>query len=149
MTSNYGERFGDSTVSLDIKYFNPRNMKQNSIVLIIGKRGSGKSTVAKDVMSYHTNIPVGICICKTNKMNDFWTPHLPQLFIHHDYNEALTYKLLDHQEREWQRHKRECEERGEEANIEDITPAFAIYDDVTFDKSFFRDAATRELFMNG
>lgn len=147
---DYGERFGVSgNVSLNIDYFDPKTIPKNSVLLIIGRRGTGKSTLAKDIMSYHTDIPMGFCICKTNTMNDFWTPHIPQKFIHHEYNQSLTYKILEHQEHEWQKHKKQCERKGVTAKVSDIKPAFAIYDDVTFDKSFLKDAATRELFMNG
>lgn len=145
----YGESRTKSGVSLDISFFDPRTIKRNSIILVIGKRGSGKSTVARDIMSYHSDIKAGLCICKTNRMNGFWSPHIPARFIHEQYSQQLTYNLLEYQEKKWLRHKRKCIRHGKTAKLEDIKPIFAIYDDVTFDKSFLRDQATRELFMNG
>lgn len=143
------QRSNHQPIVVDIDYFDPSSMKKNCIVFIIGKRGSGKSTVAEHIMSYHTDIKEGICISKTDKMNGFWTRHLPPLFIHHNYSPSITYKLLDHQEAKWQKHKKECKRQGIKPNLEDIEPVFAIYDDITYDKSFLKDKATRELFMNG
>eukprot|EP00094_Tigriopus_californicus_P014530 TCALIF_14168-PA protein Name:"Similar to MIMI_L437 Uncharacterized protein L437 (Acanthamoeba polyphaga mimivirus)" AED:0.03 eAED:0.03 QI:0/-1/0/1/-1/1/1/0/212 len=121
----------------------------NGIVFIIGKRGSGKSTVAEDIMSNFTHMREGICVSKTDKMNGFWTKHLPPQFIFHDYSSDITRRLIRHQEKKWMKHKKKCEAEGVEPQTSDIEPCFAIFDDVTFDKSFLRDAVTRELFMNG
>ena len=141
--------YGQHATEIDVDYFDPSTIRKSSIIFIIGKRGSGKSTVAEDIMSYHTDIKEGICISKTDKMNEFWTKHLPPLFIHHEYNSSITYRLLSHQEDKWQKHKKACRKRGEEPKLKDIEPVFAIYDDITYDKSFLKDKATRELFMNG
>lgn len=134
---------------LNIGYFDPSTMKKNGITFIVGRRGSGKSTVAEYIMSFHTDIKEGICLSKTDKMNGFWSNHVPQLFIHHEYSPDITYSLLQHQEDKWKRYKKKCKKEGKEAKLEDITPVFAIYDDVTYDKTFLKDKATRELFMNG
>lgn len=139
----------DNGLTIDTTYFNPRSIRTSSVILVIGKRGSGKSTVAEDIMSYFTHVKEGVCVSKTDKMNGFWSKHIPKLFIHHEYSDTITQKLLKHQEAKWIKHQKECWRRGVEPKTEDIEPCFAIYDDVTYDKRFLRDAATRELFMNG
>ncbi len=139
----------DDDGALDVQYFKPRSIKQNSVIFIIGKRGSGKSTVAESIMRHHRNIKEGVCISKTDKMNRFWSKHIPELFVHHKYSPKITDRILTHQEKRWAKIERRCIERGEEPDPANIPPVFAIYDDVTYDKSFLRDDATRELFMNG
>lgn len=139
----------DNSLTIDTTYFNPKSIRTSSVILIIGKRGSGKSTVAEDIMSYFTHVKEGVCVSKTDKMNGFWSKHIPKLFIHHEYSDTITKKLLKHQEAKWIKHRKECWRRGVEPKTEDIEPCFAIYDDVTYDKRFLRDGATRELFMNG
>ena len=80
---------------LDITYFDTKSIAQNSIVLILGKRGSGKTTVAENIMEPHTYIKEGICISKTDKMNGFWGGrHIPQLFVHHEYHPSITENLF-------------------------------------------------------
>lgn len=135
--------------TIDIKYFDPRQINPASVILLIGKRGSGKSTVAEDLMSYFTFLKEGVCVSKTDKMNGFWSEHIPKLFIHHKYSESITQRLLAHQEKKWLKHKKECKALGVKPEISNIEPCFAIFDDVTYDKRFLRDNATRELFMNG
>lgn len=132
-----------------IRYFDPRVIRQNCIIFIIGRRGTGKSTVAATLMKHFTNIKEGICVSKTDKMNQFWAERIPSPFIHHEYSSTITQKLIMYQEKKWQRIRRECAAKGMKADPSMIEPVFAIYDDVTYDKTFLRDAATRELFMNG
>ena len=136
-------------MDLGIKYFDPRVIKPNSVVLMIGRRGSGKSTVAEDFMSYHTQISEGVCVSPTDSMNRFWTKHIPPLFIHHSYSHDITEKFLGHQEAKWKKEVKRCNRKGVEPNCKDIEPAFVIYDDVTYDKSFLRNTMTRRLLMNG
>lgn len=136
-------------MDLQVSYFDPSKMSRTSTVLLIGRRGSGKSTMAADIMSHQRNIREGMCISPTDAMTGFWRKHVPPLFIHHDYDESVTEAFLDHQDRKWRSYKRECKKRGITPEEGKIDPAFAIYDDVTYDKSFFRNTLTRRLFMNG
>lgn len=136
-------------MDLDIKYFDPSKMKTTSVVLLIGKRGSGKSTIAEDLMSYHTNIGEGVCVSPTDKLTGFWRKHIPPLFIHHNYTPTITEDFLAHQSEKWMAYKRKCKETGEEMEEGKIDPAFIIYDDCTYDKSFLKNKGTRELLMNG
>lgn len=136
-------------MDLDIKYFDPSKMKSTSVVLLIGKRGSGKSTIAEDIMSYQTGIGEGVCVSPTDKLTGFWRKHIPPLFIHHKYTPQITEDFLAHQSEKWKKYKRECKEKGLPMEEGKIEPAFIIYDDCTYDKSFLKNKGTRELLMNG
>lgn len=134
---------------VEIDALDPASLAQDAVILVLGKRGTGKSTVAEDILSYHTNITEGICVSRTDRMNGFWSRHIPELFIHDTFEESTTAKLLKHQEEKWMVHKRECRAKGRVPRLRDIEPAFAIYDDMTYDKGFLRNPTIRELLMTG
>lgn len=138
-----------AAMDLEIKYFDPTKMSKTASVLLIGRRGSGKSTTAEDIMSYQTHIKEGICISPTDNMTGFWSHHIPPLFIHHQYDYNITEEFLDHQDRKWRNYKRDCAKRGEEPEEGRVEQAFIICDDVTYDQSFFKNKSTRRLYMNG
>lgn len=94
-------------------------MRDGAVVLIVGRRGSGKSTVAEDIMSYKRQVQRGVCVSATEKANSFWSPHIPQCFIHYAYDDAITKDLFRMQ-------KKVKKKTGS------VEPAFAIYDDLMF-----------------
>lgn len=123
-------------MNVDIKYWDPSQMRDGAVVLVVGRRGAGKSTLAEDLMSYKRNVKRGICVSATEKANPFWSKHIPQCFIHYDYDENITKDLFRMQ-------------RKVKKKIGHVEPAFAIYDDLMFDKSFVKSKLTRRVFMNG
>lgn len=136
-------------MELDISYFDPTKMSHTATVLLIGRRGSGKSTTAADIMSHHAHIEEGICISPTDSMTSFWRNHIPPLFIHHEYDQSVTEEFLKHQHSKWIRYKNYCKKAGIPAEEGKVDPAFVIFDDVTYDKTFFKSKLTRQLMMNG
>jgi energy-coupling factor transporter ATP-binding protein EcfA2 len=136
---------------MEISEFDPSSIRPASITFIIGRRGCGKSTVAEDFMRHLQHIGEGFCMSKTDALNSFWSKHLPKACIHHEYSPDIAKNILERQFLRKERlHKRWISEGiTKEPEPKDIPPTFAIYDDVTFDKSFLRDPTTRELFMNG
>ena len=71
----------------DGNYMNPR-------IAIIAKSGSGKSWVIRDILHYIKDIPAGIIIAPTDRMNGFYNDLFPLTFIYHEYNEHIIPKLL-------------------------------------------------------
>lgn len=123
-------------MNIDIRYWDPCQMKDGAVVLVVGRRGSGKSTVAEDLMSYKRNVKRGVCISATEKSNSFWHKHIPSCFIHYAYDDSITRDLFKMQ-------KKVKKQTGR------VEPAFAIYDDLMFDKAFVKSKWTRRVFMNG
>ena len=110
-------------------------MRPGAVVLLVGRRGSGKSTLAADIMSYQRSAKRGIAVSATEKANPFWGKYIPSCFIHYKYSDSVTKKLFDMQKK--------CKK-----DTGTIDPAFAIYDDVMFDKSFIRSKLTRQIFVS-
>lgn len=122
--------------SIDIKYFNPATMRPGSVVLVVGRRNSGKSTLVADLLSYQRHCRRGVCVSATERANPFWGKYIPQCFIDYEYSDNVTKKLFKMQ-------ARVKKQKGE------VEPAFAIYDDCLFDRNFMKSKQTRRLFMNG
>ena len=51
--------------NVQLKKFDMSSIPQDSVVVLIGKRNTGKSYLCKDLLYYHKNIPVGTVISGT------------------------------------------------------------------------------------
>lgn len=136
-------------MDLALKFFDPSAIKGGKVIFMIGRRGTGKSTVAADFMSYQTHIDRGIVVSETDRMNHFWQKHVPRVFVHHQYTHEITNNILKHQEEKWIKYCKKCMKKGKEPEEGKIDPIFAVYDDVSYDRSLFRNKPMRRLMMNG
>ena len=57
---------------LQIKEFSLNEMVKDPSIIMIAKRGSGKSWVARAILQHFRRIPVGIIIAPTDRMNSFY-----------------------------------------------------------------------------
>lgn len=122
--------------------------EQNSgpVIVLIGRRDTGKSFLVKDLLYYHQDIPIGTVISGTEAGNGFYAAHVPKLFIHDEYNTAIIENILKRQKTVLKQVKREIE-AYKRSNID--PRAFVILDDCLFDATWTRDKLMRLLFMNG
>ena len=104
------------------------------VIVLIGRRDTGKSFLVKDLMYYHQDIPIGTVISGTEAGNGFFGEHVPKLFIHDAYNTDLKQV-----KKEMESYKR--------STIDPRT--FVVLDDCLFDNKWTRDTMMRLLFMNG
>jgi hypothetical protein len=128
----------------DIK-FNP-NENRGPVVVLIGRRDTGKSFLVRDLLYYHQDIPVGTVISGTEAGNGFYGNHVPKIFIHDEYNTAIIENILKRQKMVLKQVKKEKEAYGR-TNID--PRAFVILDDCLYDATWSRDKVMRLLFMNG
>ena len=139
-------------MSLELKKFNMRNIKfdKNSsngpVVVLIGRRDTGKSFLVRDLLYYHQNIPIGTVISGTEAGNGFYASHVPKLFIHDEYNTAIIENILKRQKTVIKQIKKE-NEGYKKSNID--PRAFVILDDCLYDAGWSKDKLMRLLFMNG
>ena len=77
--------------------FELKNMVKNPSILIIGKRGTGKSYCVRDILYHQRHIPGGLVIAPTDKMCMFYKDFFPNLYIHHNDNEIKPDKILERQ----------------------------------------------------
>ena len=139
-------------MTLDLKKFDMKNISfrpdenKGPVVVLIGRRDTGKSFLVRDLLYYHQDIPIGTVISGTEAGNGFFAAHVPKLFIHDEYNTAIIENILKRQKTVMKQIKREMEAYKRTS----IDPrAFVILDDCLYDNKWTRDKMMRLLFMNG
>jgi hypothetical protein len=139
-------------MNLELKKFNMKqisfnpNENKGPVVILIGRRDTGKSFLVRDLLYYHQDIPIGTVISGTEAGNGFFGSHVPKLFIHDEYNTAIIENILKRQKLVLKQVKKEKEAYGR-SNID--PRAFVILDDCLYDNSWSKDKVMRLLFMNG
>ena len=124
-------------MNIQIKKFNPKSIEPNRIVLFIGKRNTGKSTLVKDILWHNRKIPMGMIMSPTEESNCFYQNMVPDLFIYNDYDPGVIEKLIKRQKK--------CIRNG----IKDCN-TFVLLDDCMYDsKRITKDTNIRGIFMNG
>ena len=87
-------------MSLDLRKFDMKNISfrpdenKGPVVVLIGRRDTGKSFLVRDLLYYHQDIPIGTVISGTEAGNGFFAAHVPKLFIHDEYNTAIIENIL-------------------------------------------------------
>ena len=139
-------------MTLELKKFDMRSISfkpdenKGPVIVLIGRRDTGKSYLVRDVLYYHQDIPIGTVISGTEAGNGFYSKHVPRLFIHDEYNTAIIENILKRQKTVLKQVKRELEAYRRSK----LDPrAFVILDDCLYDASWTKDKMMRLLFMNG
>jgi hypothetical protein len=139
-------------MSLELKKFDMKsisfkpNENKGPVVVLIGKRDTGKSFLVRDLLFYQQEIPIGTVISGTEEGNGFYGKMVPKLFVHNEYNTAIIENILKRQRTVLKQIKKEMETYKRST----IDPrAFVILDDCLYDNTWSRDKMMRLLFMNG
>ena len=133
-------------MQLQLKKFDITDIKNDKVVVFIGKRETGKSFLVKDVLYYHQDIPIGTVISPTEAANCFYGNIIPPLFIHDEYTPELLQNVVKRQKMVISKVKEE-ERMYSKSNIDG--KAFIILDDCLYDNAWTKDKNIRALFMNG
>ena len=116
------------------------------VIILIGRRDTGKSFLVRDLLYFHQSVPIGTVISGTEAGNGFYSAHVPKLFIHEEYNTVLIENVLRRQKMVLKQMKKE-KEMYNKTSIDPRT--FCILDDCLYDNSWAKDKLMRLLFMNG
>ena len=69
---------------LPIRQFKLTDMVENPAIIMIAKRGSGKSWIVRSIMHHFRSIPCGMIIAPTDRMNPFYNVFFQiHIFIMH------------------------------------------------------------------
>jgi hypothetical protein len=130
----------NGTDRLPINEFKLDSMCENPSIVMIAKRGSGKSVVCKAILNHFRHIPAGLIIAPTDRMNCFYGNFFPESYIHYDYRSDIIEKLLYRQDMMIEKKKKK--------NID--SRAFIVMDDCLSKRgSWMKDQPITELLFNG
>ena len=133
-------------MNLNLRKFDMSSIDDDKVIVLIGKRDTGKSFLCKDLLYYHQDIPVGTVISATESANQFYGNMVPPLFIHDEYNEEIVQRVLHRQKKAVEKHNQEIEQ----FQTSKVDPrGFLILDDCLYDSSWTKSKHIRSIFMNG
>lgn len=120
-----------------LKHWDPaESLKPTSTIIILGKRGTGKSTIIQSLCYIlRHKIDAALAFSPTEDAQGSLGRFIPPSCIHEEWDEDVLASVLEAQ--------RAHLKRGKERNV------FVIADDVAYDKSAFRGKSLRNCFMNG
>lgn len=130
---------------LPIQEFTLDEMCESPSIIMIAKRGSGKSWITKSLLYKHANTPVGLIISPTEKDNPFFSDFFPDTFIFYKYESKILKKLLIRQKLILKK----AREKHKEGKFVD-TRAIVVMDDCLASKgTWAKDPLVSELLFNG
>lgn len=125
-----------SNDEINLKLFDMKKIK-HSICVFLGRRGTGKSILIKDLLYHHQDIPLVMALSHTDSLTHYYEQFIPPVLIHNEYNPDIL-------EGAFQRQTRAIDENWKDPRLG------IIFDDVLSDaKSWSKDKQLSELFYNG
>lgn len=135
----------DGKEELPINIFTLDLMVEHPAIILIAKRGSGKSYICRAILHHFNTIPCGIIISRTEKMNSFFGTFFPDLYIYYEYKTEIIDRILKRQEFIIEKMKNRTK-----LNKTIDTRSFIIMDDCLSQKgSWAKDQPIQELLFNG
>ena len=128
-------------MNIELKKFNMNQIKNDQVVVLIGKRNTGKSFLTKDLMFGRRDMPIGTVISPTENANKFYSNFIPPIFIHDEYQKQIITNFM--------RRQKQLKKRIKNGDADIDNRAFLILDDCLYDNSWKKDKHIREIFMNG
>ena len=138
--------------SLELRKFDMRQItfkpdeNKGPVVVLIGRRDTGKSFLVQDLLFYHQDIPIATVISGSEAANGFFGKIIPKLFIHDEYSTHIIDNVLKRQRHVLKQMKNEIKQY-KRSTIDART--CVILDDCLYDATWTRDKMMRLLFMNG
>lgn len=137
-----------SAMSLKMKKFDMKSVPQDAVAVFIGRRRTGKSTLVRDLLFHHQNMPMGTVISGTEESNGLYGKMIPPIFIHGEYSPLILANFVKRQKMLMSRIQADEQTLG--PNRSKVDPrSFMILDDCMYDDSWTHDKNIRYLFMNG
>ena len=121
-------------MKMQFRKFDISKLRCDHTVMVIGKRGTGKSFLAKDLLYHHRDLPIGTVISRYESTQKFYGD-IPDRFIHDAYAPGVIEDFVNRQKVMMDRH--------------DVDPRAFLVLDCMYDNSWTRDKIARLLFLSG
>ena len=123
-------------MSFNIREFDVSTISPGAIVGVVGRRGSGKSIIIKDLLySKRDILPFGVVMSGTEAGNGYFGKFIPEIFVYDDFDGPALEKLLERQKK-----------AAKKGNMKRV---FVVLDDLAYDNSIMKKPVLRYIFMNG
>ena len=122
--------------------------RKSPMMVVIGKKDTGKSFLVKDILFHTQNaFPVGTVISGTEVANEFFQHMVPSKLIHDKYKPEIVTNVIKRQLAIKTRRNQDKHSTGGNSHVD--PRAFLILDDCLYDATWIREESTRYVFMNG
>jgi len=130
---------------LPIKGFSFNQFVSDPAIVMVAKRGSGKSWVVRAILNHFKDIPAGLVISPTDRMSHFYSDFLADTYIFYNYKSDIIERVLSRQRMIIDKASAK-EKEGKKVDPR----AFVVMDDCLGQKgSWVRDQPIQELLFNG
>ena len=120
-----------------IKKFDPSTIKPDGIFLFVGKRGTGKSTLIRDIMfRIKGYIDLPCAMTPTEESATMFESCMPKSCVHDEFSVDTLRNTIEHQRRLSRRKQPQQH-------------LLIVLDDMMFDKRVLKSMEMRDVFMNG
>jgi hypothetical protein len=136
-----------ASLTVSLRSFSMKKIPQDAVCVFIGRRRTGKSTLVRDLLFHHQNMPLGTVISGTEESNSFYGKMIPPLFIHGEFSPIILANFVKRQKLMMARIQRDLQSGVQQSRID--PRSFMILDDCMYDDSWTHDKNIRYLFMNG
>lgn len=134
-----------ATNKLQIRELELKTLCANPAMVIITKRGGGKTWVCRSLLNHFREIPVGIIISHTEKTDPFFQKFFPDAFIYNEYKPTIFRKIIARQIA-----IREKASQKAKVGKKMDTRLFLLMDDcLSNSKEWSNDTALKEILFNG
>jgi len=123
-----------------LQRFKRSMIKPGSVVLVLGKKNTGKTTVLSDLCHQFRGSPEVTYFSKTSRTNPAFRDIIPPLFCHDSWDRTQVSKLID---RQVERNERRAKQGRSPVNH------VVIIDDFACDPECMKDPNLEQMIMNG
>lgn len=140
----------DGSTAWAVKCFDPTTMKADATVLMLGKRGTGKSTLLQDIM-YHmqSRLFAGIAMAPTEDSVAMFEGFLPRCFVFDDFRANAVERLMQTKRLLSRMNRKKTKQAEAKGNEFERRYVAVLLDDCMYDKKNLKHTAVRDIFMNG
>lgn len=131
-------------IKFEPKFWDIKNIVKHPVILLIGKRRTGKTKIVKDYLRNNNQYSSGILISPTEMVTNEFSANIPPPLIHHKFDSGLLSNVIKRQTYITEKVKHDPQYKFVDPSI------FIIMDDCLADKKLWvNDENIGTIFYNG